>query len=56
MGVILDEVCCIRSRDFSDNENYHPPKNESKGKESDKDLEIYSALYNSSLLKSLPET
>ena len=56
MGVILDEVCCIRSRDFSDNENYHPPKNESKGRESDKDLETYGALYNSSLLKSLPET
>ena len=56
MGVILDEVCCIRSIDFSDNENYHPTKSESKGKESDKNLETYSdILYNSSLLKSLPE-
>ena len=56
MGVILDEVCCIRSLDFSDNENYHPTKSESKGRESDKDLETYGSLYNSSLLKSLPET
>ena len=56
MGVILDEVCCIRSIDFSDNENYHSTKSRSTRKESDNKLQTYNDIYyNSSLLKSLPE-
>ena len=57
MGVILDEVCCIRSMDFSEYENYHSTKSRTKEKESDKSLETYNDIYyNSSLLKTLPET
>ena len=52
MGVLLDEVCCIRSSSFNENSS----NSITKGKDSDKNLGIYyDKIYNSSLLKSLPE-
>ena len=51
MGVILDEVCCIRP--VNDKED---SSRGSKGKDSDKNLAVYyDKIYNSSLLRSLPK-
>ena len=53
MGILLDEVCCIRAGNFNDTST----NKDSKGKDSDKNSGLYSdKIYNSSLLKSLPQS
>ena len=52
MGVILDEVCCIRPVNYKEGSTTRG----SKGKDSDKNLGIYyDKICNSSILKSLPQ-
>ena len=51
MGIILDEVCCIRPVNYREGSTTRG----SKGKDSDKNLGLYyDKINNSSLLKSLP--
>ena len=52
MGVILYEVCCIRPVNYKEDSTTRG----SKGKDSDKNLGMnYDKIYNSSILKSLPQ-
>ena len=57
MGLILDEVCCVDTNNYMENENYQSsPLKESRGRDSRQNLSMYKdKFYNSSFLRTLPQ-
>ena len=57
MGIILDEVCCVDTNNYIENENYQSsPLKESRGRDSRQNLSMYKdKFYNSSFLRTLPQ-